>query len=114
MPLGTSSILISLDSQDERAGYRVTINFTIFVYNRVVIFFLYTVHSEIYVVHSPTNVLLLNLERFKIYIKIHKNIAPTCFDHSTIIRDLVLNLTRVILKHSVNLRRYMLFGDVAA
>ena len=22
---------------------------------------------------------LLNLEKFKIYIKIHKNIAPTCF-----------------------------------
>jgi len=34
----------------------------------------------------------------------------------TIIRELVLNLAKVIfiLKHSVKLRRYMLFGDVAA
>jgi hypothetical protein len=30
-------------------------------------------------VHSPTNALLLNLEEFKIYIKIHINIAATCF-----------------------------------
>jgi len=34
----------------------------------------------------------------------------------TIIRELVLNLAKVIfmLKHSVKLRRYVLFGDVAA
>jgi uncharacterized membrane protein len=34
----------------------------------------------------------------------------------TIIRELVLSLAKVmfILKHSVKLRRYMLFGDVAA
>ena len=40
-------------------------------------------------------------EHIKIYIKIHINIAPTCF-------GLVLNLTKVIfmLKHSVKLRRY--------
>ena len=38
------------------------------------------------------------------------------FRSSTIIRELVLNLDKVIfmLKHSVKLRRYMLFGDVAA
>ena len=38
------------------------------------------------------------------------------FRSSTIIRELALNLDKVIfmLKHSVKLRRYMLFGDVAA
>jgi hypothetical protein len=38
------------------------------------------------------------------------------FRTTTIIRELVLNLAKVIfiLKHSVKLRRYMLFGDVAA
>ena len=34
------------------------------------------------------------------------------FRSTTIIRELVLNLAKV--KHSVKLRRYMLFGDVAA
>ena len=32
---------------------------------------------NLYIVHSPTNSLLLNLEKFKIYIKIHINIAPS-------------------------------------
>ena len=38
------------------------------------------------------------------------------FRSTTIIRELVLNLAKVIfmLKHSVKLCRYMLFGDVAA
>ena len=38
------------------------------------------------------------------------------FRSATIIRELILNLVKVIfmLKHSVKLRRYMLFGDVAA
>jgi hypothetical protein len=38
------------------------------------------------------------------------------FRSTTIIRELVMNLAKVIfiLKHSVKLRRYMLFGDVAA
>jgi hypothetical protein len=38
------------------------------------------------------------------------------FRFTTIIRVLVENLDKVvfILKHSVKLRRYMLFGDVAA
>ena len=37
------------------------------------------------------------------------------FRSTTIIRDLVLNLAKVIftLEHSVKLGRYMLFGDVA-
>ena len=37
------------------------------------------------------------------------------FRSTTIIRDLVLNLAKVIfmLKHLVKLRRYMLLGDVA-
>ena len=55
-------------------------------------------------------------EHIKIYIKIHTNIAPTYFGSSTIIRELALNLTKVIfaLKHSVKLRRYLLYGCVAA
>jgi len=36
-------------------------------------------HSAICIVHSSTNTHLLNLEKFKIYIKIHTNIAPTYF-----------------------------------
>jgi hypothetical protein len=38
------------------------------------------------------------------------------FRSTTIIRELALNLAKVIfvLKHTVKLRRYMLFGDVAA
>jgi hypothetical protein len=38
------------------------------------------------------------------------------FRSVTIFRELILNLAKVIfiLKHSVKLRRYMLFGDVAA
>jgi hypothetical protein len=59
---------------------------------------------------------LLNLERFKIYIKIHTKYRSYMFRSITIIRELVLNLAKIIfiLKHSVKLRRYMLFGDVAA
>ena len=42
-------------------------------------FFYYcTVHYDICIVHSPTNA-LFNLKHIKIYIKIHINIAPTCF-----------------------------------
>jgi hypothetical protein len=59
---------------------------------------------------------LLNLEMFKIYIKIHTKCRSYMFRSTTIIRELVLNLDKVIfiLKHSVKLHRYMLFGDVAA
>jgi len=58
---------------------------------------------------------LLNLEKFKIYIKIHKY-RSYMFRSTTIIRELVLNRAKVIfmLQHSVKLRRYMLVGDVAA
>jgi hypothetical protein len=55
---------------------------------------------------------LLNLERFKIYIKIHTKYRSYMFRSTTIIRELVLNLAEVTLKHSVKLRRHMLFGDV--
>jgi hypothetical protein len=57
---------------------------------------------------------LLNLERFKIYIKIHTKYRSYMFRSTTIIRELVLNLAKVIfiLKHSVKIRRYMLFGDL--
>jgi hypothetical protein len=59
---------------------------------------------------------LLNLERFKIYIKIHTKYRFYMFRSTTIIRELVLSLAKIIfiLKHSVKLRCYMLFGDVAA
>ena len=38
------------------------------------------------------------------------------FRSTTIIRELVMNLAKIILmlKHSVKLSRYMLFGDVVA
>jgi hypothetical protein len=59
---------------------------------------------------------LLNLEKFKIYIKIQTKYRSYMFRSTTTIRELVLSLAKVIfvLKHSVELRRYMLFGDVAA
>jgi hypothetical protein len=59
---------------------------------------------------------LLNWKGLKFTLKYTQNIAPTCFPHTTIIRELVLNLAKVIfiLKHPVELLRYMLFGDVAA
>ena len=65
-------------------------------------------HQQIYYFY------LLNLEEFKIYTKIHTNIAPTCFGLRPSSGSLQLNLAKVILEHSVQLRRYMLFGDVAA
>jgi hypothetical protein len=51
---------------------------------------------------------LLNLERFKIYIKIHIKYRSYMLRSTTIIRELVLSLAKVIfiLKHSVKLRRY--------
>jgi len=36
------------------------------------------------------------------------------FRSTTIVGELLLNLAKVILKHSVKLRHYMFFGDVAA
>jgi hypothetical protein len=36
------------------------------------------------------------------------------FRSSNVIRELVLNLAKVILKHSVKLCRFVLLGDVAA
>jgi hypothetical protein len=59
---------------------------------------------------------LLHLEKFKIYTKIHTKYSSYMFRLTTIIREIVLNLAKVIfiLKHSVKLRRYVLCGDVAA
>ena len=37
------------------------------------------VHFEFYIVHSPKNALFIDLVKSFIYIKIHNNIAPTCF-----------------------------------
>jgi predicted P-loop ATPase len=39
----------------------------------------FTNKFTLYTIHSPKNALLVNLEEFKIYKKIHINIAPTCF-----------------------------------
>ena len=71
---------------------------------------------NLYIVHSPTNALLLNLGKFKIYIKIHIYIAPTCFGLRPSSGSLAKSLSKVIflLKHSVKLRRCILCGDVAA
>jgi hypothetical protein len=57
---------------------------------------------------------LLNLERFKIYIKIHTKYRFYMFRSSTIIRELVLSLTEVMLEHLVKLCPYRLRGGVAA
>jgi len=56
------------------------------------------------IVHSPTNALLLNLEKFK---TLHENTHKYhsyIFRSSTILRELVQNLANVIflLKHSLN------------
>jgi len=50
------------------------------------------------------------------YIKIQIKYRSYMFRSSTIIRELALNLAKVIftLKHSVKLRRYLLCGCVAA
>ena len=45
----------------------------------VIFFYCCTVQSDICTVHSPTNALFYFKEHIKIYIKIHINIAPTCF-----------------------------------
>jgi hypothetical protein len=57
---------------------------------------------------------LLNLERFKIYIKIHTKYRSYMFRSPTIFRELVPSLAKVMLKHSVKLCRYRLCGSVAA
>ena len=59
---------------------------------------------------------LLNLEKFLNLLENTHKYRSYMFGSTTIIRELVLNLAKVtfMLKHSVKLRRYMLFGDVAA
>jgi len=76
---------------------------------------LHRVLWNLYIVHSPTYALLLKLEKFKIYIKRHINIAPTSF----VLRPSSGSLYRVwqnyiSVKHSFKLRRYTSGGDVAA
>ena len=66
-------------------------------------------HSDICGVHSPTNALLLIK---KTHENLHENTHKYrfyMFRSSTIIRELALNLAKVIfmLKHSVKLRRYV-------
>ena len=56
-----------------------------------------------YRVHSPINALFYLKKRITIYIKIHINIAPTCFGLRPSLGKLALNLAKVIfvLKRSV-------------
>ena len=58
--------------------------------------------KNLYIVHSPTNALLLNLEKFNIHYNTH-NYRSYMFRSSTILRELVQSLAKVIflLKHSV-------------
>ena len=48
-------------------------------WNKIKDFYCCTVHFDISTVHSPTNALFYFEKQIKIYIKIHINIAPTCF-----------------------------------
>jgi hypothetical protein len=66
--------------------------------------------KKIYIVHSPTNALFI--KRGKVY-NLHKY-RSYMFRSSTTIRELVLSLVKVILKHSVKLCPYRLCGSVAA
>jgi hypothetical protein len=51
--------------------------------------------------HTHTHIHIL-FKKSKIYIKTFKN-APTCFDHTIILREHILFLAKVIIyKHSVN------------
>jgi hypothetical protein len=56
---------------------------------------------------------LLNLERFKIYTKIHTNITPTCFSLQPSSGSLYWAWLK-LLEHMVKLYPYRLCGDVAA
>ena len=84
--------------------YFPSLNLTPYIYICYKInFFFLSLHRalwNLYIVHSPTNALLLDLEKIKIYIKIHINIAPTCFGLSTILRELVQCLAKFILKYN--------------
>jgi len=75
------------------------------------------VHYGIYILFTHQQMhFLLNLEKFKIYIKIYIILRSYKFRSSTILKELVQNLDKIIflLKHSVKLRRFILCGDVAA
>ena len=37
------------------------------------------IFRDLCIVHSPTNAIILNLKKFKIHIKCHINIPPTCY-----------------------------------
>jgi len=54
---------------------QIRINKTLKVFN----FYCCAVHFDICTVHSHTKALFYFIKRIKIYIKIHINIAPTCF-----------------------------------
>jgi hypothetical protein len=62
------------------------------------------------IVHSPINALFIKLRNGKNSQKYRSDM----FRSSTIIRELVLSLAKVILKHSIKLCPYSLCGSVAA
>jgi len=72
-------------------------------------------HFDICRVHSPTNELFNLKSTLKFTLNTHKY-RSYMFQSSTIIRELSLNLAKVIfvLKHWVKLRCYLLCGCVAA
>jgi hypothetical protein len=71
------------------------------------------IQKYIYIVHSPTIALFITLGKvYNLHQNTHKY-RTYMFRSTTTIREFVLSLAKVILKHSVKLRRYMLFGDVA-
>ena len=72
-------------------------------------------YIQIYVEFTHQQIHFFKFKKhIKIYIKIHINIAPTCFGLRSSSGSL-LNLAKVILilEHSVKLRRYLLCGGVA-
>jgi hypothetical protein len=71
--------------------------------------------SPKFFIHQQMHFLLIS-ENFKIYIKTHIKIVPTCFGLRPSSGSLQLSLAKVtlMLKQSVKLRCYVLCGGVAA
>ena len=65
-------------------------------------------------VHSPTNALFYFKKHIKIYIKIHINIAPTCFGLQPSSREPALNLAKVIFiyLHAVHSAQHATFHNM--
>ena len=79
-------------------------------------FYCCTVHYGIYILFTHQQMqFLLNLESLNLHENTH-NYRSYMFRSSTILKELVHSLAKVtlLLKHSVKLRRCILYGDVAA